>query len=189
MSPLRTFAALSCAAVLAAASALVACETETPTSVLVDNGYPALSEGGAPAQQTVVYRAFWGATYFADPVAGGATSSEQRSAIASELAYAVLAPGWDPASSTPPARFVVVKSKASLASVRGELLRIAVSDLTFTGNCLAGQPLSQEDADFLTQRVFPGEFANVAYDARTCTSTTLPDGDAAADGPADGAKE
>lgn len=29
------------------------------------------------------------------------------------------------------------------------------------------------DPDFITKRVFPGEFANVTYDAATCTTAPL----------------
>ena len=184
MTPHRSLAFFLSAAVLCGAAALVACETATPTSAVVDNAYAAVPDGGDPAAQTVVYRAWWVATYFPDPVAGGTTSAEQRSVPATELAYALLAPGWDPASTTPPSRLIVVRSKAPLESVRGEVLHIAVSDQTFTGNCVAGQPLSQEDADFVTQRIFPGPFANVTYDAKTCTSTPVAT-DAGAEGGAE----
>ncbi len=155
--------------------ALAACETEDPSKAVVDNAYV--------APHAVVYRAWWVATYFPDPVPGATTSAEQRSVPASDFAYAVLAPDWDPASSTPPARFVALKSKSPLALARGETLHIVVDDRTFVGSCAAGQPLSQDDADFITQRIFPAEFANATYDARTCTtSTTAP---AATDGGSD----
>lgn len=163
-------------AVSALVVALGGCATEDASKAVVDNGYS--------ATQTVVYRAWWVATYFPEPVAGGAASTEQRSVPASDFAYAVLAPDWDPASATPPARFVVVKSKAPLSLTRGATLHIVVDDQSFTGSCTAGQPLSQEEADFITQRIFPGEFANVTYDAKTCASTPSPS--AASDAGADG---
>jgi hypothetical protein len=158
-------------AVSSLAVALAACDTEDASKAVVDNGYPGVAQGGDPARQTVVYRAWWVATYFPEPVAGASTSSEQRSVPASDFAYAVLASNWDPASATPPATFVVVKSKAPLSVARGDTLHIVVDDQAFTGSCAADQPLSQEEADFITQRIFPGEFANVTYDARTCTTT------------------
>ena len=49
------------------------------------------------------------------------------------------------------------------------------------GSCAAHQSLPQEDADFITERIFPGEFANVLYDAKTCTSSPKPVPDAGAD--------
>ena len=167
-------------------AALVACATETPTFAVVDSAYPAVAEGADPSEQTVVYRAWWVATYFADPVAGGATSVEQRSVPASGFAYAVLAPGWDPASTTSPSRLIPVKSNAPLSVARGQVLHIEVSDQTFTGNCLAGHPLSQDEADFVTQRIFPGAFENVTYDAKSCTSTAVPAGKAGNDAGPDG---
>jgi hypothetical protein len=176
MNRLRALSYLGIAVVAASA----ACETEDASMAVVDNGYPAASSGG-PAAQTVVYRAWWVATYFPEPVAPAGTSIEQRSIPASDFAYAVLAPGWDPASATPPAQLVVVKSKAPLSLTRGDTLQIVINDQTFDGSCAAQQPLSQEDADFITQRIFPGELAGVTYDAKTCTMTPIPTGDAGTD--------
>ena len=142
-----------------------ACETPDPTKAVVENDYPM-----TPGASIVVYRAWWAATLFDDPVAPGETSDEERSVPESDFVYALLAPGWDPASGSPPTRLVAMKSKQKLAATRGDTLRIVVSDGTFAGNCAANQPLSQEDADFVTQRIFPGAFANVVYSAQTCAS-------------------
>ena len=60
-----------------------------------------------------------------------------------------------------------------------------VSDATFFGSCDAKQALSQGDADFITQRIFPGDFAKMIYDAKTCSSTPAPDAGASAAGDAD----
>ena len=157
-----------------AAVAVTACETETPTRAVVENAYPELKEGGDPATQIIVYKAWWVATLFPDPVTPGQTSDEVRSVPAEDIAYAVLAPGWDPASTTPPTTLIPLRSKMKLTVNRGEVLRITVSDATFTGSCAAKQALSQEEADFITQRIFPGDFAKVTYDAKTCISTPLP---------------
>jgi hypothetical protein len=148
-------------------AALAACDTEDPSKAVVDNGYPASSG-------PVVYRAWWVATYFAAPVNGGATSTEQRSVPASDFAYAVLAPGWDPASGAAPSAFVFVKSKAALSVARGGTLHIVVDDQTFTGSCAANQPLTQDEADFITQRIFPGELGTMVYDAKTCAVSAAP---------------
>ena len=150
---------------------VAACETPDPTKAVVENAYPVVPEGGAPADaRVVVYKAWWAATLFGDPVAPGETSDEQRSVPETDFVYALLAPGWDPASVAPPTKLIAVKSKAKVSAPRGDTLRIVVSDGTFAGNCAAGQPLSQDDAEVITTRIFPGEFANLAYDARTCTS-------------------
>ncbi len=166
-------------ALLVASSFASACKTEDPSRVAIENAYPAPSAGSAPAN--VVYRAWWSATYFAHPVAPGATSEEERAVPATGTVYVVLAPGWDPSSETPPTSLVALKSKTPLSIGRGDLLTIRVSDELFTGNCAAQQPLTQDDADFVTQRIFPGDFEGYAYDAKTCTltaATSAPDASA-----------
>src|SRR5580700_5056432 len=65
-------------------------------------------------------------------------------------AYAVLAPGWDPTSSTSPTGFAVPL---------GDTLQIPVEDKTFMGNCASKSFLSQSQADLITQRIFPSIFA------------------------------
>lgn len=171
-------------AAAAAAAALVGCETEEPTKAVVVNAYPTPPDAGNPTLQTVVYRAWWGTTYFAEAVPAGASSSELRSVSATDVAYAVLARGWDPSSAAAPSSLVVVRSKTPLSVARGGVLRIEVSNATFAGGCAGGEPLSQEEADVITQRIFPGEFTGVIYDAATCTMAPAGDagaGDAAAD--------
>jgi hypothetical protein len=163
MSSLRTLSSLLA---LLALGGVLGCETESPTKVVVENGYPV---------RTAVYRAWWVTTYFPDPVAPGQTSTEQRGVPGADTAYAVLAPGWDPSSAAPPTSFVVSKSKAALTSTRGDTLHIVVSDSTFEGSCAAKQPLSQADADFITQRIFPAEFAGVTYDAASCVIRPVAD--------------
>ncbi len=145
---------------------LLGCETETATKAVVDDQYAS----------TVVYRVWREATYFPSPVAPGASSEELRSVPATDFAYALLAPGWDPASASPPTSFVVLKSKQPLSASRGDTLHIAVSDATFAGSCDAHQPLTQADTDFIAERIFPGELAAFAYDAATCTTVPIADG-------------
>ena len=177
MNRIRSLSALLLTALAATGLGLVACDTEDASSSVVDNAYP---------ESTVVYRAWWFATYYASPIPGGASSDIQRAVPASDFAYAVLAPGWDPASETPPTNLVVVKSKAPFAVERGALVHVTVSDATFAGNCAASQPLSQEEADFITQSIFPGLFTDKIYDAKTCTTKDVTEADAAVDAPAEG---
>ena len=172
-------AALFLGAVIASSASLAGCETEDPTWVVVENAYPDVPTGGAPSTRIVVYRVWWEVVLFEAPVLPGASSAEQRGVPQSDTAYALLAPGWDPESGTPPTTLVALKSKAPLHVARGDTLRIRVSDATFVGSCAANQPLTAEDAALIAERIFPVELASVRYDAATCTSSPLhDDGDA-----------
>jgi hypothetical protein len=159
------------------------CETEDATMVVVDNDYPAV-DGGDSAKEITVYKVWWVTSLMPDPVAPGSEGQPARTVPNDDFAYAVLAPGWDPSSSDAPTTFIPAKSAAKLSAARGDTLHVRVSDDTFVGNCLAGKPLSQDDAAFITQRIFPVEFARVDFDAKTCTAT-LTATDAGADAPAD----
>jgi hypothetical protein len=152
----------------------VACDTEDPTMVVVDNDYAALPDGGDPTTEMTVYRVWWVTSLLSDAVAPGAEGQPQRTVPNADFAYAVLAPGWDPSAPAPPTRFIAARSAAKLSAARGETLHVHVSDDTFVGTCEPGKALSQSDADFITQRIFPAEFAGLAYDATTCTATPLP---------------
>ena len=145
------------------------------TFVVLDNDYPAASP-----RPLIVYRAFWQAVPFPDAVAPGASSEPQSTVAASpNTAYVLLAPGWDPNGPTPPISFVVLQSKNGFGVNLYDTLHLPVDDASFVGNCASGSFLSQVQADFITQRIFPDAFASFRYDAATCTTTPL--GDAGAD--------
>ena len=157
---------------LTCASLVWGCDHRPQTTVVFDNDY-----GTTSTRPLVVYRAFWQAVTFPDPVLPG-TSSEPKDTFpaSSNTAYAVLAPGWDPASSTPPAAFVVLQSRTGFEAHLNDALHITVDDANFMGNCAAGNTLSQAQADFITQLIFPSDFASLRYDAATCTATSIVDG-------------
>ncbi len=144
---------------------LLAAGCEVPsTNLVAANAYPS----------TYVYAAFWQVA-IATPIAPGATSNPLPVVSASaNRAYALLAPGWDPASGAMPTSFVALESIDGFAVHLGDTLDITIGDATFAGNCTAGSVLSQADADFITQRVFATEFAGFTYDAATCTTTGGP---------------
>jgi hypothetical protein len=148
-----------------------ACDTESSTGVVVDNAFSPIPEGGDPTTEVTVFKVWWVTSLLPDPVTPGGEGHAQRTVPNTDFAYAVLAPGWDPSSSAPPARFLAVRSTMKLSALRGETLHVRVSDDTFVGDCEAGKPLSQEDADFITQRIFPAEFEGLAYDATNCETT------------------
>jgi hypothetical protein len=156
---------------LAAASALAplaGCD-DTPTTAVVENGFPSASGAGGP---TTVYEVWWVTTLFPDAVAPGALSETERTIPAAGFAYALLAPGWSPADGGRPARLIAARSADPLSVAVHDVLRIVVSPDTFVGDCATGPPLDADDARFIVERIFPGAFAGAAYDPATCTATT-----------------
>jgi hypothetical protein len=152
------------------ASALAGCETADATYAVVENGYEA---DAGPTTATVVYKTWWSVALFPEPVAAGETSAPVRVVPGADFAYALLAPGWNPGGADMPALFVPVRTTAKLSVERGGTLRVAISDATAIGNCAAGEPLSADDAAFIVDRIFPGEFTGMTYDPATCTSTPV----------------
>ena len=148
------------------------CETIN-TTVVFDNRYPA-----SATNALVVYRAFWHAVEFTTPFPPGASSEPESTVPASvNPAYVVLTPGLDPASDAGPGgptSFVVLQSRSGFSVSLNGTLRIPVDDVTFAGNCAGGSVLTQDQADFITERVFAGDFAGLRYDAATCTTVPAP---------------
>ena len=139
---------------------LSACD-DTASTVMVENAYATIT----------VYETWWATTLLADPVAPGATSAIERTVPGDDFAYALLAPGWTPGSGAPPAALIAARSAERLSVARGALLRIAVSDDAFIGNCAAGKPLDADSAQLIVERIFPGDFAGATYDPATCATT------------------
>lgn len=159
----------SARACVVAALLLIGCDAPS-TTVSVGNAYPP-----APLNGFVVYRAFWQAISFPTPIPPGASSdSEDTVAASPNTAYAVVAPGWDATAGAPPTTLVVLQSRVGFAVHWNTTLHIPVDDETFAGNCAAGSFLAQADADFITQRVFAGDFSGLRYDAATCTTSGAP---------------
>ncbi len=159
---------------LAAALALggaVGC-SEPDTQVVVENDYP-----GAPSFPLVVYEAYWQAVSFRGPIFPGGSSSPQPTVPASaNTAYALLAPGWDPSTAATPTALVVLQSNEGFSVHLDGHLAITVDNAAFSGDCAASSYLTQAQADFITQLVFPTAFAGLQYDPSTCTTTPTTDG-------------
>jgi hypothetical protein len=145
---------------------------DTPyTYVVIDNNYPPY----APVP-LVVYQAHWQAVAVTTPVPPSTSSGPLSTVPASDnTAWVALAPGWDPSSSSPPVSFIVMQSRSGFAVGLNGTLHIPVDDADFEGNCATGSPLSQSQADFITQLVFPTLFQGLQYDAATCTTTSVGD--------------
>jgi hypothetical protein len=155
------------AVLVAVGAACAAAGCDTPeTDVVFVNGYPAPADGA-------IYAAFWLNVRMTTPLAvGDASAPLAVPQTSGTTAYALLAPGYDPTSPSPPTRLLALESTAAYPVGLDDTLTITVDDTAFTGDCAAGAPLDQTDADFITQRVFATTFAGLAYDAETCTTTT-----------------
>jgi hypothetical protein len=176
MGPMKTAVSALLLATTIASTSLVGCDASDPTSAVVDNAYPR-APNGVNAEQTTVFKAWWSVTLFADPVGAGSSSDPNRVVPASDYAYALLAPSWAPDSPSAPGKLVAVRTKEKVSVARGDTLQITISSDSVVGNCDDGSHLSQKDADFITQRIFPGDFTNMVYDPTTCVATgTLQDG-------------
>jgi hypothetical protein len=157
------------------ATVLAGCDQRPVTTVTIDNDYP------PSATPLVVYRAYWQAVAFQNPIPPGGSSDAQSTVAASDnTAYVVLAPGWDADSSVSPTSFVLMQSRSGFSVDLNGALHIPVDDSTFIGNCASGSPLSQEQADFIaerifTQTIFPDAAAPFTYDAVNCTTTPVVD--------------
>jgi hypothetical protein len=148
---------------------------------VLSNEYPSTSDAGLP-EAMPVYKGWWTVAQFPEPVAAGQVSDPVRIVPGNDYAYALLAPGWDSAGSSPPTLLIPLRSAHELSVGRGELLTFVVSAETTVGDCRAGQPLTQADADYVTSRIFPGQFANLTYDAQNCTTTAVSAGEGGASG-------
>lgn len=157
---------------LVGAALVGGCNGAPPTYASLDNAYPASK--ASPA--AIVYAGWWQAVPFAGPIAPGESSGPQPTVSASDnTAYVVLAPGWDPTRESTPTDLVVLQSRSGYAVSLGGTLHIPVSDDTFEGDCAAGSRLTQQQADVITQLVFPSVFGGLRYDAATCTATSIAD--------------
>ncbi len=154
--------------VIGASLACLAIGCDTPsTYVVLGNRYPL-----AATNALVVYRGFWQDVAFETPIAPGSASDPQPTVPASaNTAYVLVAPGLGPSGVATPTSFVVLQSRDGFSVSLDNTLEIPVDDTTFAGNCATSGALSQEQADFVTKRVFAGDFDGLSYDAATCTTS------------------
>lgn len=129
---------------------LLALACDSPALVVVDNAYPA---------GTRVDEVWWRETLVPDVVDPGGESPAYRAAAGADFAYAVLERDG--------AR-LVVRTTAALSVERGETLHVVLAPDTVVGDCATGAPLTQAEADGITESIFPGAFAGATYDAATC---------------------
>ena len=129
---------------------LVFCACDDPALVVVDDAYPV---------GTSVDMTWWHEMLVVDEVASGAESFAYRVVAGSDYAYALLRRDGVP---------IVVRSKDRLSVEMGETLHVRLAPDAVVGDCATGAPLSQAEADLVTQSIFPEPFAGAIYDAATC---------------------
>lgn len=132
---------------------LTSCDDATSVRVLNDT------------DESVVHRLWWQTTLFTTPVEPQGTSEFERTVPASDFAYVLLTSSADDAGTQQPLR-----SRERLSVQRGAVLDVHVNATDWLGFCDAGQPLTQDEADFITQRIFATQFEGQTFEAASCTT-------------------
>jgi hypothetical protein len=129
---------------------LLCCACDDATTVVVDDAY---------TDDTLVLEVWWSETLVPDQVAPGGESPAYRTTPSLATAYAVLERGGD---------VFVARTSMPLGVQRSAELHIVLSPQTIIGDCATSAHLTQPEADFITQSIFPGRFSGAVYDAATC---------------------
>lgn len=141
---------------------ILLCACDDATTIVVDDAY---TDG------TIVDEVWWSQTLVPDEVAPGGESPVYRTTPAEGTAYVVAERSGV---------VFVAKTAMPLGVERGAELHVVISPENIVGDCASNARLTQPEADFITQSIFPGRFAGAVYDAATC-KTFRPSGDAGAD--------
>jgi hypothetical protein len=127
------------------------CACDDATTIVVDNAY---------TDQTLVDEVWWSQTLVPDQVAPGGESPVYRTTPALETAYVVAERGGN---------VFVARTTTPLGVDRSAELHVVISPDKIVGDCATSTArLTQPEADFITQSIFPGRFAGAVYDAATC---------------------
>lgn len=130
---------------------LIMCACDDATTIVVDNAY---------TDDTIVDEVWWSQTLVPDQVAPGGESPVYRTTPALETAYVVAERAGN---------VFVARTTIPLGVERSAELHVVISPTTIVGDCAASSArLTQPEADFITQSIFPGRFAGAVYDAATC---------------------
>jgi hypothetical protein len=123
------------------------------TTLVVKNAY---SDPGV-----TLTKLWWQPTYVAETIAAGVESTAYRTVPGDDYAYALITRGGDP---------IVVRSIGKLGVERGNQLEIVIAPGKIIGDCATTAPLTQAEADLVTQSIFPEDFAGANYDATKCVT-------------------
>src|SRR6186713_2891703 len=91
-----------------------ACNTSEPTSAVLSNEYPQLN-GATSLDSMPVYKGWWEVAQFPEPVLAGQVSDPVRIVPGSAYGYALLAPGWNTTSGSPPTALIPLRSAQQLS--------------------------------------------------------------------------
>jgi hypothetical protein len=120
------------------------------TMIVVDDAY---------TDDTRVDAVWWFESLVPNQIAPGGESPAYRTVPGQDFAYMILERGG---------QVFVARTSLALGVHRGEELHVVVSPETIVGDCATNARLTQAEADFITQRIFPDRFASTIYDAETC---------------------
>lgn len=126
------------------------CGCDDATTIVVDNAY---------TDDTIVDEVWWSQTLVPDRVEPGGESPAYRTTPANEVAYVVAERGGN---------VFVARTALPLGVDRSAELHVVISAQNIVGDCATNARLTQPEADFITQSIFPGRFAGAVYDAATC---------------------
>jgi hypothetical protein len=126
---------------------LAACDGSDATYAAVTNQ---LGPGGP-----TVYKVWYRTTLFTEPVSPGNDSPVHVVAPGGGVAYALLAPGWDPDAGPP--RSVLGGVTGTIGADKGKVVRIEIAPDKLRTACSAGGQLARDEYDVLRERIFPGE--------------------------------
>jgi hypothetical protein len=130
---------------------LLLCACDDATTIVVDNAY---------TDDTIIDEVWWSQTLVPDAVAAGGESPAYRTTPGQGTAYLVAERGG---------QVFVARTAIPLGVNRSAELHVVISPQNIVGDCEATNArLTQPEADFITQSIFPGHFAGAVYDAATC---------------------
>src|SRR4051794_16703166 len=96
------------------------CNTSEPTTAVLSNEYPPVADASS-ADSVSVYKGWWSVAQFPEAVPAGQVSDPVRIVQGTDYGYALLAPGWDVTTGSPPATLIPLRSAQKLSVGRGEL--------------------------------------------------------------------
>lgn len=154
------------AGVLSLAVSSMACAPE-PAKASVVNAFPA-------ASPNTIVKVWYRTTLFTDAIQPGDESAQKPVGTGSEPAYALIALDYDPEAGTS-SRKVPARTRDSIETKDDDQVKLTFGADTATGPCVGGTPMTQEEYDFIAQRIFPDDLLE-PIDSVVCGTVATGDG-------------